>query len=79
MYAMYKGNLMFQVRIEGSVEKLPFSIADDYFSKRPYKSQIGALCSDQSKPIDGRHVLEESEKQLRSKYGEGEVPRPPLW
>lgn len=61
------------------MEKLPISVADDYFSKRPYKSQIGALCSNQSKPIEGRHILEESEKDLKIKYGEGEVPRPPLW
>ncbi|KAJ8947953.1 hypothetical protein NQ318_021050 [Aromia moschata] len=65
------------VRVEGSVEKLPFADADNYFSKRPYQSQIGALCSDQSKPISGRDVLAAKERELKSKYSEGQVPRPP--
>ncbi|XP_050310537.1 pyridoxine-5'-phosphate oxidase [Anthonomus grandis grandis] len=67
------------VRIEGTIEKAPFSDADEYFSKRPYTSQIGALCSDQSKPVANRAVLEAKEKELKAKYKEGEVPRPPLW
>ncbi|KAG5874410.1 hypothetical protein JTB14_033167 [Gonioctena quinquepunctata] len=67
------------VRIEGTVEKLPFSQADEYFNKRPYQSQIGALCSDQSKPVASRKLLAEREKELKNKHGEGEVPRPPLW
>ncbi|KAJ8912641.1 hypothetical protein NQ315_015153 [Exocentrus adspersus] len=67
------------VRIEGTVEKLPFSDADNYFNKRPYQSQIGALCSQQSEPIRGRNVLAMREKDLKSKYKEGQVPRPPLW
>ena len=69
----------FKVRIEGDVEKLSFKDADEYFSKRPYQSQVGALCSDQSKPLSGRDVLVEKEKELKEKYKEGEVPRPPLW
>ncbi|XP_072387464.1 pyridoxine-5'-phosphate oxidase-like isoform X1 [Diabrotica undecimpunctata] len=67
------------VRIEGDVEKLPFSDADEYFSKRPFRSQIGALCSNQSVPVEGRHILEEKAEELASKYKDGEVPRPPLW
>ncbi|CAH1119176.1 unnamed protein product [Phaedon cochleariae] len=67
------------VRIEGTVEKLPFSHADAYFNKRPYQSQIGAVCSDQSKPVEGRHILENKRVELMSQYGEGQVPRPPLW
>ncbi|CAG9865311.1 unnamed protein product [Phyllotreta striolata] len=67
------------VRIEGKVEKLPLSLADDYFSKRPYGSQIGALCSDQSKQVASREVLEKKAEELRSQYKEGEVPRPPKW
>lgn len=61
------------------MEKLPFSDADNYFSKRPYQSQIGALCSRQSEPIGGRESLSCTERELKSKYKEGEVPRPPLW
>ncbi|XP_023026387.1 pyridoxine/pyridoxamine 5'-phosphate oxidase [Leptinotarsa decemlineata] len=67
------------VRIEGVVEKLPFSQADEYFSKRPYQSQIGALCSNQSKPVAGRQILAWKEKELKNTYAEGKVPRPPQW
>ncbi|XP_066245620.1 pyridoxine/pyridoxamine 5'-phosphate oxidase-like isoform X2 [Euwallacea similis] len=67
------------VRIEGDVEKLGFDVADTYFKSRPHQSQIGALCSDQSKPIFDRDVLTEKEEVLKAIYKEGEVPRPPLW
>ncbi|XP_019873381.2 pyridoxine/pyridoxamine 5'-phosphate oxidase [Aethina tumida] len=67
------------VRIEGIAEKLPFSEADKYFSSRPYQSQIGALVSDQSKPIESRDVMSDKEKVLKEKYKEGEVPRPQFW
>lgn len=75
----YWGHFNRSVRIEGDVDKLPFSEADEYFSKRPYGSQIGALCSDQSKPVASRDVLVDIAQKLREKHGEGEVPRPPLW
>lgn len=70
----------FQIRIEGVAEKLPFSVADDYFKKRPYDSKIGALCSNQSEPIESRDVLMNREKELKEKYPNGgDVPRPPQW
>ncbi|KAK9744792.1 Pyridoxine 5prime-phosphate oxidase C-terminal dimerization region [Popillia japonica] len=67
------------VRIEGIAVKLPFSDADEYFRSRPYQSQIGALCSDQSKPIEGRHILWQREGELKKQYSEGNVPRPEQW
>ncbi|KAI4461559.1 pyridoxine-5-phosphate oxidase [Holotrichia oblita] len=67
------------VRIEGVASKLPFSDADEYFHSRPYQSQIGALCSDQSKPIEGRHILWQREVELKQQYSEGNVPRPEQW
>lgn len=72
-------NSKFQVRIDGSVEKLPFSDADNYFKSRPYQSQIGALCSNQSQPIQNRRILEDKAIELKENHGEGEVPRPPQW
>jgi len=68
-----------QVRVEGEVQKLPFAEADEYFRRRPYKSQIGSLCSDQSKPVASRDVLIAKADELRGKYKENEVPRPPQW
>lgn len=55
-------------------------MADDYFKKRPYDSKIGALCSDQSKPIRSRNTLMEKEIELKEKYPDTtKVPRPPQW
>lgn len=68
-----------QIRIEGKAEKLPLSEADQYFKSRPYKSQVGSACSNQSKPIEGRHVLARKAEQLAAQYKEGEFPRPPQW
>ncbi|KAH1017532.1 hypothetical protein HUJ05_008156 [Dendroctonus ponderosae] len=67
------------VRIEGDVEKLPIEDADEYFSKRPYESQIGALCSDQSKPVRNRDALALKEAHLRQIHPINEVPRPRQW
>jgi len=67
------------IRIEGTVKKLPMLYAEDYFKGRPYQSQIGALCSDQSKVIESREKLTEIEIELKNKYKEGGVPKPQSW
>lgn len=62
------------------MEKLPIEDADEYFRKRPYQSKIGALCSDQSKPIPNRFALAVKEAELRERHPMNEeVPRPPMW
>ncbi|XP_017785170.1 PREDICTED: pyridoxine-5'-phosphate oxidase-like isoform X2 [Nicrophorus vespilloides] len=66
------------VRIEGKVEKLPMREAEEYFRQRPHSSQIGALLSDQSKPVAGREALVRIEKELSGKYGTV-VPKPEKW
>ena len=50
-----------------------------YFARRPYGSQLGALASDQSDVIADRKVLEGRLAELKAKYPEGQVPRPPHW
>ncbi|KAK4876074.1 hypothetical protein RN001_012496 [Aquatica leii] len=77
--AFYWDILNRSVRIEGTAKKLPMSYATDYFKSRPYRSQIGALSSDQSKPIESRTKLTEIAEKLSKKYKEGEVPKPELW
>ena len=46
-----------QIRIEGSVEKIPIEESEKYFKSRPYKSRVGAWVSDQSKPLKSRFEL----------------------
>lgn len=68
-----------QVRIEGRVTRLSREDSLEYFSGRPYGSQIGALASPQSQVIAGREVLAQRVADLRASYPEGEVPLPEDW
>lgn len=67
--------------MEGRVEKLSASESDEYFHSRPIPSQIGAMVSEQSKPIAGRDVLVERETMLLEQYGNEfeQLPRPKHW
>ena len=68
-----------QVRIEGRVETLEPSEADEYFYSRPEGSRFSAAASEQSAPVDNRAVLEARVAALREQYPEGNVPRPAAW
>ncbi|MFD2532783.1 pyridoxamine 5'-phosphate oxidase [Gracilimonas halophila] len=68
-----------QVRIEGRVEKISDEESEAYFKKRPYKSQLGALASNQSAEVPNRAFLEDAFSELEQKYAEGEVPKPVNW
>lgn len=68
-----------QVFIRGTAAKMSALESDAYFALRPYKSQIGALASEQSSVIKSRQVLERRFEQLAAKYPEGNVPRPEHW
>lgn len=51
-------NLEVQIRFEGVVAKLSDGENDTYFYKRPYRSQLGACISDQSREITSPQDLE---------------------
>ena len=68
-----------QVHITGSLIKTSEEESLTYFGRRPYGSQLGALASDQSDIIADRKVLEARLADLKSKYPEGQVPKPPHW
>lgn len=68
-----------QVRIDGTVEKIPKEESEAYFKQRPYKSQLGALASNQSAEVPNREFLEKKFADLEAKYPEGEVPMPESW
>jgi pyridoxamine 5'-phosphate oxidase len=68
-----------QVRVEGTVERVSAGEADAYFASRPRDSRIGAWASDQSRPLASRAVLEQRIEDFARRFGETEVPRPPIW
>lgn len=73
------GDLERQVRIEGVVEKVNTSEAEDYFQSRPKGSQLGAWASPQSEIIPDRTFLEKNLNQLSEKYKDNDVPKPEHW
>lgn len=67
-----------QIRIEGTLVKVPTEMSDAYFASRPRGSQLGAWASHQSDDLKDRKELEERLAELELKYP-GDVPRPPHW
>lgn len=68
-----------QIRIEGEVEKINREASESYFRQRPRKSQLGALVSNQSQPVDSRQELEQRFKELEKRFADKEVPVPEFW
>lgn len=68
-----------QVRIEGPVEPVSEAEADDYFASRARDSQLGAWASDQSRPLDSRATFEARVQEVRDRFQDADIPRPPYW
>lgn len=68
-----------QVRIEGTVTRLPPDNADEYFYSRPEGSRFSAAASIQSAPVANREVLEDKVHALHKQHPDGNVPRPAVW
>lgn len=67
-----------QVRVEGRVVRVSDAESDDYFTRRPRGSCIGAWASPQSAVIPSREWLEKRVGDLNREHGDV-VPRPPNW
>jgi len=68
-----------QIRIEGPVREVDAADADAYFHSRARDSQLGAVASDQSAPLDSRHTFLDRFEAAKARFGEGEIERPPHW
>lgn len=67
-----------QVRVEGSVARIPATESDAYFATRARLSKIGAWASEQSRVIPDRSMLDTRVREFERKFPE-DVPRPPHW
>lgn len=67
-----------QVIVAGQASKVSADESAEYFSMRPYESQIGAWASHQSSVIDSRSTLDSKFNAMREKFGT-DVPLPPFW
>jgi pyridoxamine 5'-phosphate oxidase len=75
----YWPELMRQIHIEGSAEKVSAEKSDAYFKTRPPSSKRSAWASMQSDVVDSREQLEKQLKDVEKEYTGDEIPRPPHW
>jgi pyridoxamine 5'-phosphate oxidase len=68
-----------QVRIEGPVTRTSREQSLAYAHSRPRGSQLSALASPQSRPIESRTWMEERVRQLAQQYEAHEVPLSDAW
>ena len=68
-----------QVRVEGSVSRLPKAESEAYFGTRPRGSQIGAWASDQSRKIPDRKTLKLKVADVEGRFNEEDIPLPSYW
>jgi len=68
-----------QVRIEGPAQRLPVQETATYIRSRARGSQLSALASPQSRPIESRAVLEQRVAELADRYAGTELPLPESW
>ena len=69
-----------QVHIRGPVSKVAAQVTEDYWSKRPRGSQLGAWASHQSQPIASRAALLDQLGEVTARFADREqVPVPPGW
>lgn len=70
-----------QVRIRGTVSRIPAGDSDRYFATRGRTSQIGAWASPQSRPLaDSREELDRLAQTVEERFEpDREIPRPPHW
>ena len=68
-----------QIRIEGPLGKVDEATADAYFASRSRDSQLGAVASDQSAPLDARSTFLARYDEAENRFAGGDVVRPPHW
>jgi pyridoxamine 5'-phosphate oxidase len=68
-----------QVRIEGPAERAGEGESAKYIRMRPRGSQLSALASPQSRPVESRAELERLVAELADLNAAGELPLPEHW
>jgi pyridoxamine 5'-phosphate oxidase len=76
---LYWRELDRQVRIRGTVEKLPAGADEEYFATRPTAARIGAWASPQSEPLPDRETLDARVREVTERFPDEDVPRPEFW
>ena len=73
-YSIYR-----QVLIQGVAELASAKESDEYHFSRPQESQVAALSSQQSKPIESRAALDAQYERDLARFAGASPPRPEYW
>lgn len=68
-----------QVIVAGTAQKTGGAESAAYFATRPRESQTAAWASRQSRSLSDRAALEAQARQVRERFGDGEIPMPSFW
>jgi pyridoxamine 5'-phosphate oxidase len=68
-----------QIRIEGRLSEVDAATADAYFASRSRDSQLGAVASDQSRPLAARADLLDRHAEAEQQFAGRDVARPHHW
>lgn len=68
-----------QVRVKGTVEKIPDEESEAYFLSRPLESQLGAWASPQSKVVESRQELMDNYIHYKKEFENRKMIKPPHW
>ncbi len=77
-FVLHWKSLRRQIRVRGSVTREDGPQADAYFDSRSLKSRIGAIASQQSRPLDSRGTLMAAAAKIGLKEGT-QPKRPEFW
>jgi pyridoxamine 5'-phosphate oxidase len=68
-----------QIRIEGAIAQVDAATTDAYFASRARDSQLGAVASDQSAPLESRAHFVAHFAAAEERFAGRAVERPPHW
>jgi pyridoxamine 5'-phosphate oxidase len=68
-----------QIRITGSVSRLPREASEAYFASRPIESRLAAWAATQSDLLPDRETLERRYAEIGQRFHDQPVPCPPDW
>lgn len=68
-----------QLRVTGDVEAVSKDAADAYWKTRARESQLAAIASNQSAPLETRQELLDRWEALKTEWAGKEIPRPAHW
>jgi pyridoxamine 5'-phosphate oxidase len=75
---LYWEELARQIRFEGTVVRSPTAESDEYFATRPWRSQLNAWSSEQSKPLRDPTDLTLRAAHKAREFGLGDDQTPPV-